>query len=179
MQADKSRVRQASKSRVRQASARSPSPTQSRGAVRSLHSKGKFIAGHMQNIPDDANPGSEQRGKTEVGALTWTGRANSNSCSLKPTLPGAAVADFRVTTGDTRTMHRSPEAAAFPAVSLTRKPFYPISVKYSLHPFHVLWDSEGQCRVSACHGCTVAEYDPIAISSIYFKCHVYIHSLIG
>lgn len=48
--------------------------------------------------------------------------ANINSSSLKLTQPGAvAVADFRVTTGDTRTMHKGPEAAAFPVVSCNTK----------------------------------------------------------
>lgn len=46
----------------------------------------------------------------------------SNSSSLKLTqLGAAAMADFRVTTGDTRTMHKGPEAAAFPVVSCNTK----------------------------------------------------------
>lgn len=115
---------QADKSWVRQASARSPSPTQSRGAVRSLHSKGKFFADHMPNIPDDATPApirAERKDKSGSPHMEWG--ANSNSSSLTLTQPGAAaMADFRVTTGHTRTMmHKGPEAAAFPVVSCNTK----------------------------------------------------------
>lgn len=63
-------------------------------------------------------PPSEQRGKTKVGALTWNGELIStvpHGSPLSPEWP--AVADFRVTTRDTRTMHKGPEADAFPVVS--------------------------------------------------------------
>lgn len=79
-----------------------------------------------------------------MGALTWNGELIStvpHGSPLSPERP--AVADFRVTTWDTRTMHKGPEADAFPVVSCNTKPFHPISVKYSLHTFHVLWDLEG------------------------------------
>lgn len=136
---------QADKSWVRQASARSPSPTQSHGAVRSLHSKGKFFADHMPNIPDDATPAPhqsrEERQKWEpshgMGSIATVAHWSSLSSEQQPWLtsgwlPGIQEQCTRVP----KLLH----SLWFP---VTRKPFHPISVKYSLHTFHVLWDLEG------------------------------------
>lgn len=132
-------------SRVRQASAGSPSPTQSCGAVRSRHSKGELIAGHMQNIPEDATPdpiGAERKDKS--GSPHMERGADINSTSLKLTQPGAAaMADSRVTTGIQEQCTRVPKLMHSLWFPVTRKPFHLISVKYRLHTFHVLWDFEG------------------------------------
>lgn len=92
---------------------------------------------------------AERKDKSGSPHMEWG--ANSNSSSLSPEqrpwltsgwLPGIQEQCTRVP----KLLH----SLWFP---VTRKPFHPTSVKYSLHTFHVLWDLEGDDTLGSIPSC--------------------------